>query len=355
MKSLVFLAGLLLAFNAFTQPETRFELSGITAAEVEIWRFDFVQGDYVYLATIQAEENGAGTFQDTFQEPVLYQFRLGPEQRVAVAVEKPGLFQLSQNETFELQSKSGAIADFGKTIQELSEHYFGELKVAYEDAVEKQDMERLAVLEKQKDELLIQFIQGMETAVRNMGPSAEAYQALTYFDSHKNFGFLAEMAEAFEKQYPQAGMAKALKQRVERAALVQRGATAPGFTARDIASETVTLSGYHGSYVLVDFWASWCLACRAENPKLVTLYKKLHTRGFEILSISLDEAAEKWEQAIGKDQLSWRQVRDADGALAGLYMVSSLPANFLLDPDGRIVAKNVTADQLEVLLMELLN
>ena len=355
MKSLVFLAGLLLAFNAFTQPEAHFELSGITTAEVEVWRFDFEQGDYVHRSTIKVEEGKPITFHDGFREPALYQFRFGPEQRVAVAVEKPGLFQLSQNETFELQSESGVIADFGKTIQELSGHYFGELKVEYETAVEKQDMEKLAVLEKQKDELLILFIQSMETAVRKMGPSVEAYQALTYFDSHKNFGFLVEMVEAFEAEHPQAVMTKVLKRRVEKAALVQKGASAPGFSVLDISSETVTLSDYRGSYVLVDFWASWCLACRAENPKLVALYKKLHAQGFEILSISGDEKAEAWKKAIDKDQMSWRQVWDADDALAGLYLVSSLPANFLLDPEGKIVAKNVTADQLEELLGELLN
>ncbi|MCB0592880.1 MAG: TlpA family protein disulfide reductase [Lewinellaceae bacterium] len=355
MKSLVFFAGLLLAFNAFAQPEARFELSGITAAEVEVWRFDFEQEDYVPLATITVEEGKPVNFEDNFREPALYQFRFGPEQRVTVAAEKAGLFQLAQNETFELQSEAGTIADFGQTIQQLSDHYFSELKVAYEAAVEKQDMEKLAVLEKQKDELLIQFIEAMEAAVRLMGPSAEAYQALTYFDAHKNFGFLAEMAEAFEKQYPQAGMAKALKRRVERAALVQKGATAPDFSTVDISSENVALADYRGSYVLVDFWASWCLACRAENPKLVALYEKLHAQGFDILSISLDEKAEQWKQAITKDRLSWRQVRDADGALASLYLVSSLPANFLLDKEGKIVAKNVTADQLEELLGELLN
>ena len=101
--------------------------------------------------------------------------------------------------------------------------------------------------------------------------------------------------------------------------------------------------------------ASWCLPCLAERPKLVEVYESRRPQGFHILSISLDEEADKWEAAIAKGQMPWRQVRDADGAIAGLYLVSSLPANFLLGPEGKILAKNVTAEQLEALLGELLN
>ncbi|MCB0547131.1 MAG: TlpA family protein disulfide reductase [Phaeodactylibacter sp.] len=355
MKSLVFFLGLFLAGSAFAQSEARFEVSGVGMDEVQVLRFDFARQDYVHHSTFRLEEDKPILFHDDFREPTLYQFRFGPEQQVEVAVEGPGLFKLCKKEFFELEADAGSIADFGRAIHQLSDHYFSELKVEYEAAVEKQDMEKLALLEKEKDELLLQFIHDMEAAVRQMGPSAEAYQALSFFDSHKNFGFLAEMAGAFEKQYPQAGMTKALAHRVKRAALVQQGALAPDFTTRDIFSEAVALSDYRGTYVLVDFWASWCLPCLAERPKLVEVYESRRPQGFHILSISLDEEADKWEAAIAKGQMPWRQVRDADGAIAGLYLVSSLPANFLLGPEGKILAKNVTAEQLEALLGELLN
>lgn len=125
----------------------------------------------------------------------------------------------------------------------------------------------------------------------------------------------------------------------------------------DTTGKHVTLSSLRGKYVLVDFWASWCGPCRKENPNVVAAYQKYHDKGFEILGVSLDDKKNLWEKAINADKLSWYHVSDLKGwrnQAAGLYMVKSVPSSFLLDKDGKIIAKNLRGEALHRKLAELL-
>jgi thiol-disulfide isomerase/thioredoxin len=111
----------------------------------------------------------------------------------------------------------------------------------------------------------------------------------------------------------------------------------------------VNLRDYRGKYVLIDFWASWCKPCRAENPNVLKAYEAYKHRNFEVLSISLDEVREKWLQAIAEDQLPWPQVADLRGTqneAAQRYYITAIPQNFLIDPTGKIVASNLTGEDL---------
>ena len=133
------------------------------------------------------------------------------------------------------------------------------------------------------------------------------------------------------------------------------GSVAPDFSAATPAGGTLALASFKGKIVLLDFWASWCGPCRAENPNMVKMYKAYHSKGLEILSISLDEKKEKWLAAIEKDKLDWSHVSDLGGwqsAIAKMYNVSSIPQTFLLDKDGKIIAKGLRGEDLEAKLKE---
>jgi thiol-disulfide isomerase/thioredoxin len=121
------------------------------------------------------------------------------------------------------------------------------------------------------------------------------------------------------------------------------------FEQKDTANKLVRLTDYKGKYVLIDFWASWCLPCRAENPTLKKAHRKYSTKGFEIIGVSLDNNKAAWLNAIRKDELPWQNVSDLNGfknLVAQKYAVTELPTNYLLDPQGKIIAKNLKGDSL---------
>lgn len=139
--------------------------------------------------------------------------------------------------------------------------------------------------------------------------------------------------------------------------LLGPGDAAPGFSQASLSGLSLSLSDFRDRYVLLDFWASWCVPCRKVNPDLVKLYDKHKGANFEILGISLDSDHQKWEEAIQTDRLSWPQVSDLKGwknEVAALYGIRAIPQSFLIDPQGKIVAKNPKVEELDKKLEELL-
>jgi peroxiredoxin len=152
---------------------------------------------------------------------------------------------------------------------------------------------------------------------------------------------------------------KKIGESIENARKTGIGAMAPVFTMNDVNDKPVTLTDFRGKYVLLDFWASWCGPCRAENPNVLKAYKNYKSKNFTVLGVSLDQMGKKvaWLKAIKDDGLEWTQVSDLsfwNNAAAKKYNVRAIPQNFLIDPSGKIVAKDLRGDNLNNKLKELL-
>jgi len=168
---------------------------------------------------------------------------------------------------------------------------------------------------------------------------------------------LTEIALAFDTSLKASPYYKNVNDRVEILKRVDIGQPAVDFTLNDSLGNPVMLSSLKGKYLLVDFWASWCKPCRAENPNVVKAYQSFNKKGFDVLGVSFDKNREKWIKATQDDHLTWTHVSDLQGwgnAAGKLYGINSIPANVLLDKDQKIIARNLRGEDLIKKLTELL-
>lgn len=178
-----------------------------------------------------------------------------------------------------------------------------------------------------------------------------AHVLYTYIYSGSTF--YSQGKRLFNKLTPRIKSTKlgaSIQLKLDEQRIVQLGEMLPDFSAQDTLGRKVNLSDFRGKYVLVDFWASWCVPCRRENPNLVKIYEDYKSKGFEIIAVSLDDKREEWIKAIEKDRLNWFHVSDLAGpkksAFAKQFSIKGVPDNFLLDREGRIIGRNLRGDEL---------
>ncbi|MBS1647070.1 MAG: AhpC/TSA family protein [Bacteroidetes bacterium] len=184
-------------------------------------------------------------------------------------------------------------------------------------------------------------------------------------DPNKYLSLYKEVAASLEKNYPNSKYLINLKRDIlafeaqkAKAATLSVGNAPQDFTMPTPEGKQLSLASFKGKVLLVDFWASWCGPCRKENPNVVAMYKKYHSKGFEILSVSLDEDKDKWLNAVKSDGLTWNHVSDLkgwDNQAAKMYGIESIPFTMLLDKEGKVVAKGLRGAELEAAVVAALS
>lgn len=223
--------------------------------------------------------------------------------------------------------------------------------------------QEIQVDQKQEKRIQAEFTQAqaassakIKALIPLMGSHLVALWATNFLPAEKEMASLVDIADRLGKARPNHPQVQQFVNNLQRLQGVNDGAMAPEINLATPAGPNLALSSLRGKYVLIDFWASWCGPCRRENPNVVKTYATYKDKGFEIFGVSLDQNREAWLKAIEADKLVWKHVSDLqywNSAGAQAYQVSSIPQTFLVNPEGRIIAKGLRGVALDNYLAKL--
>ncbi|MCE7042943.1 TlpA disulfide reductase family protein [Dyadobacter sp. CY312] len=302
--------------------------------------------------SMKATEKDGGSF---------FTLNIADRQKAVLLVEGGEVFSVNANSQGKVQVTGSKNMDYYAKIDQRMQAFAAKVTIWNEE---------FAKAEEKKDTKKIQEIQSAYAAADKirmdeikrlfpeMGTSLIAlFTANNFLNPDSDLPLLKQLAADFEKVSPVPTLAQGFIGQVKRMAGVAIGDVAPDFTLNDPEGKPVQLSSLRGKYVLIDFWASWCGPCRQENPNVVRMYGKFKDKGFSIYGVSLDKEANAWKAAIKKDNLTWlhgSELKHWNSAVAQTYGVTGIPATYLLDREGKVVAKNLRGAALEAKLTELL-
>ena len=304
-----------------------------------------------------------GTFKQTFEslEPHLYEINFPNGKKVQ--------FVIDGTETIEFAGDANSPDEFRVSGSDTNEKF-----LAYE-RFRKESLERLVksvrakikALPKKEGEEWVKlsklevsnYVKHKEElfnfAIKNMSDSVALYATSSRWPADAER--VSELVETFEANYPNLSVTKRMKERLDLIERTSVGGKVPDIKMRDSEGNEITLYKTKGKYTLIDFWGSWCGPCRRESATLASLYEKYRGAGFQIYGVGLESELGKWRDAMELDKRVWPNVlslKQLDTEAAYDYGISALPANFLIDADGKIIAKDIHDEELVAKIDELM-
>ena len=304
-------------------------------------------------------------------EPGLYRIHFRHNKFILLSVDKGNIKITSDWKTLENYTVSGSVPSehLKNFVVSIRGHLrdFNTMSIVMDTLKTRGNDSILDAAKKNFQDMGVQFTQFVEKYADTTPYEPGAVFAARMLNPMTENNFLESFAQSLNRRFPGTRMTRdyleyymkeSSKQKMPaNSGPVGLGATAPELVLTSVDGGPISLSSFKGKYVLLDFWASWCAPCRAENPFIVDAYNKYKDKNFTIYGVSLDNNKDAWERAIKDDHITWTQVSDLKGwssAAAMIYGVQSIPTNFLIDPKGKIIAQSLRGEQLDEMLKNVL-
>jgi peroxiredoxin len=313
--------------------------------------------------------NSDNTFEKKLRlaEPGYYQINFYDRQRIPFILNKSDLEIIADgNDPVAYSEINGSpdhdlIKEVQKVMARVQESPdLVQLEADFQAASTNQDMERIGELQLAYMEILNKGYDQIAAMLKDQPASLGLLNLLqqnNLLDKDRYFDLYLSSAEKFKTEWPDSRYTKDFVDQVVRMKVTAIGQITPEIELPNPDGQLVKLSSLRGKYVLIDFWAKWCGPCRRENPNVVKAYYNFKDKGFEVFGVSLDRNKEEWIQAIADDGLAWTQVSDLkyfDSQAAKDYNINAIPFSILIDPQGKIIAKNLRGAALEKKLAEVM-
>lgn len=314
------------------------------------------------IAEINVESGGTFEYNLVLDGPGFYVLNLMDKKEVRLALYDQDVevnYDFSNEQSLDV--KGSTDSQHMQAIEALMAEYqesINELNTAYFEAMGKKDQEEIRNIQFKAMNLESDHAEKVKALLGTMEGSFAALAGLPMINPKKDFQFLDELVGKMNEKYPGFKTVQNLMAQLDDMRALSVGQVAPEISLPNPDGEMVNLSDLRGKYVLIDFWAAWCRPCREENPNVVRLYNQYKDQGFEVFGVSLDRTKEAWVKAIADDQLTWTHVSDLkyfNSEAAATYQINAIPATYMIDPEGRIIAKDLRGPTLENKLKELFN
>ena len=313
------------------------------------------------LDTLEIKSNGDFSFEfDSISAPTFYELNLYGQRVVKLALFTEDVdVKFNFSDPTSLQIEGSKDSKEMLKLEKLMEEYqvkVNQLNERYYEAMSKNDAPVIQQIQVDAMTLESQQVVSVKEMIESMGNSFASLAAIGLLNPQNDFPFIDALVTELNDNYPGSPAILQMKQQLDELRALAVGQEAPDIVLPDPSGKSTKLSDLRGKYVLIDFWAAWCKPCRQENPNVVRLFTQYNSKGFEVFGVSLDRSREDWIKAIADDRLNWTQVSDLlyfNSAAAELYQIQAIPATYLIDPDGKIIAKDLRGPSLEAKLAEL--